>query len=147
MAPLAVASLTLVPRIPASRVARTSPPAAPAAAPRSRDYLVTDALAMSIPPILLTAEAPVAVSQTAPRLQGYSAATVDMSAEPILRTQGLVKTYGKRTVVNQVDINVRRGEIVGLLGPNGAGKTTSFYMIVGFVPPTAGHIITLTVTT
>ena len=39
-----------------------------------------------------------------------------------------------------MDINVRRGEIVGLLGPNGAGKTTSFYMIVGLVPPTAGHI-------
>ena len=46
----------------------------------------------------------------------------------ILRTEGLVKKYGKRTVVNDVSINVRQGEIVGLLGPNGAGKTTSFYM-------------------
>ena len=43
-----------------------------------------------------------------------------------LRTEGLVKRYGKRTVVNDVSINVRQGEIVGLLGPNGAGKTTSF---------------------
>ena len=94
---------------------------------------------MSTPSDLLTAEVP-AAAQTAPRSQGFSAATVDLSSEPILRTEGLVKTYGKRTVVNQVDINVRRGEIVGLLGPNGAGKTTSFYMIVGLVPPTAGHI-------
>ncbi len=62
------------------------------------------------------------------------------STEPILKTFGLVKIYKKRTVVNQVDINVRRGEIVGLLGPNGAGKTTSFYMIVGLVPPNAGRI-------
>ncbi len=95
---------------------------------------------MSTPPDLLTAGAPPATQGANPRLQRFSAATVDMSTEPILRTQGLVKTYGKRTVVNQVDINVRRGEIVGLLGPNGAGKTTSFYMIVGLVPPTAGHI-------
>ena len=43
-----------------------------------------------------------------------------------LHTEGLVKRYGKRTVVNDVSINVRQGEIVGLLGPNGAGKTTSF---------------------
>ena len=59
---------------------------------------------------------------------------------PILRTEGLVKIYKGRTVVNQVDLTVRRGEIVGLLGPNGAGKTTSFYMIVGIVPPNAGRI-------
>ena len=59
---------------------------------------------------------------------------------PIMRTEGLVKIYKGRTVVNQVDIQVRRGEIVGLLGPNGAGKTTSFYMIVGLVPPNAGRI-------
>ena len=46
----------------------------------------------------------------------------------VLRTEGLVKRYGKRTVVNDVSINVRQGENVGLLGPNGTGKTTSFYM-------------------
>ena len=58
----------------------------------------------------------------------------------VLRTEGLVKRYGKRTVVNDVSINVRQGEIVGLLGPNGAGKTTSFYMTTGLIVPNAGHI-------
>ena len=60
--------------------------------------------------------------------------------DAVLRTEGLVKRYGKRTVVNDVSINVRQGEIVGLLGPNGAGKTTSFYMTTGLVVPNAGHI-------
>lgn len=59
----------------------------------------------------------------------------------LLETQGLVKEYGSRRVVNSVDINVKRGEIVGLLGPNGAGKTTSFYMITGIVRPDKGRII------
>lgn len=58
----------------------------------------------------------------------------------VLRTEGLVKRYGKRTVVNDVSINVRQGEIVGLLGPNGAGKTTSFYMTTGLIVPNGGHI-------
>ena len=58
----------------------------------------------------------------------------------MLRTEGLVKRYGKRTVVNDVSINVRQGEIVGLLGPNGAGKTTSFCMTTGLIIPNAGHI-------
>ena len=62
------------------------------------------------------------------------------SCEMVLRTEGLVKRYGKRTVVNDVSINVRQGEIVGLLGPNGAGKTTSFYMTTGLIVPNAGHI-------
>lgn len=57
-----------------------------------------------------------------------------------LRSEGLVKIYGKRTVVNNVSFNLRQGEIVGLLGPNGAGKTTSFYMTTGLVVPNAGHI-------
>ena len=57
-----------------------------------------------------------------------------------LRSEGLVKQYGRRTVVNNVSFNVRQGEIVGLLGPNGAGKTTSFYMTTGLVVPNAGHI-------
>jgi lipopolysaccharide export system ATP-binding protein len=57
-----------------------------------------------------------------------------------LRSEGLVKIYGKRTVVNNVSFNVHQGEIVGLLGPNGAGKTTSFYMTTGLVLPNAGHI-------
>jgi lipopolysaccharide export system ATP-binding protein len=58
----------------------------------------------------------------------------------VLRTEGLVKIYGKRTVANGVSIHVRQGEIVGLLGPNGAGKTTSFYMTTGLVVPNAGHV-------
>ena len=58
----------------------------------------------------------------------------------VLRAEVLVKRYGKRTVVNDVSINVRQGEIVGLLGPNGAGKTTSFYMTTGLIVPNAGHI-------
>ena len=58
----------------------------------------------------------------------------------VLRTENLVKRYGKRTVVNDVSIDVKQGEIVGLLGPNGAGKTTSFYMTVGLITPNAGRI-------
>jgi len=58
-----------------------------------------------------------------------------------LRIDGLKKSYGKRTVVKQVSLYVRSGEIVGLLGPNGAGKTTSFYMIIGAVLPEKGTIL------
>ena len=57
-----------------------------------------------------------------------------------LYTRNLYKTYGKRTVVNDVSIHVRQGEIVGLLGPNGAGKTTSFYMTTGLVVPNGGKV-------
>lgn len=58
----------------------------------------------------------------------------------ILKAQNLVKKYKKRTVVNDVSLQVEQGEIVGLLGPNGAGKTTSFYMIVGLIKPNGGNI-------
>lgn len=58
----------------------------------------------------------------------------------VLRTEHLFKKYGKRTVVNDVSIEVRQGEIVGLLGPNGAGKTTTFYMTTGLVTPNSGRI-------
>jgi lipopolysaccharide export system ATP-binding protein len=58
----------------------------------------------------------------------------------VLRSDSLVKRYKSRTVVNQVTIQVRQGEIVGLLGPNGAGKTTTFYMIVGMVRPNGGMV-------
>jgi lipopolysaccharide export system ATP-binding protein len=58
----------------------------------------------------------------------------------ILGADHLVKKYKKRTVVKDVSIRVRQGEIVGLLGPNGAGKTTSFYMIVGMIKPNEGKI-------
>ena len=57
-----------------------------------------------------------------------------------IRTEGLVKLYGQRPVVNGVNIRVAAGEVVGLLGPNGAGKTTTFYMVVGLVPATSGSV-------
>jgi lipopolysaccharide export system ATP-binding protein len=58
----------------------------------------------------------------------------------ILEVQGLVKIYGRRSVVDGVDFHVERGEIVGLLGPNGAGKTTSFRMTCGMIEPNAGRV-------
>ena len=58
----------------------------------------------------------------------------------ILRTENLVKDYGKRTVVRDGCLELNKGEIVGLLGPNGAGKTTSFYMITGMIRPTDGSV-------
>ena len=57
-----------------------------------------------------------------------------------IRTDGLIKEYSKRVVVNGVSISVKQGEVVGLLGPNGAGKTTTFYMIVGMIKPNRGKI-------
>ena len=57
-----------------------------------------------------------------------------------LIAEGLSKIYGNKTVVKEIDISVKRGEIVGLLGPNGAGKTTSFYMITGMVKPSTGNV-------
>jgi len=63
-----------------------------------------------------------------------------MSAPVELATEGLVKAFGPRTVVNGVSLRFRAGEVVGLLGPNGAGKTTTFYMMVGLIPPTRGTV-------
>ncbi len=57
-----------------------------------------------------------------------------------LKSEQLVKIYGKRTVVKGVSVEVNQGEIVGLLGPNGAGKTTTFYMVVGFIKPNNGNV-------
>jgi len=59
----------------------------------------------------------------------------------ILKAEGLVKTYGRWTVVDEVGLEVKQGEVVGLLGPNGAGKTTTFYMIVGLLKPDVGRIM------
>jgi lipopolysaccharide export system ATP-binding protein len=56
-------------------------------------------------------------------------------------TEGLVKTYGHRSVVDGIDLRMNGGEVVGLLGPNGAGKTTTFYMVVGLVPATKGRVL------
>jgi len=58
-----------------------------------------------------------------------------------LSGNGLVKLYGRRTVVNGVDIQIGQGEVVGLLGPNGAGKTTTFHILTGFIKPDAGSVI------
>lgn len=66
--------------------------------------------------------------------------TLVIPEKGILRTDNLVKKYGKRTVANHVSINVTQGEIVGLLGPNGAGKTTTFYMTTGLITPNEGKI-------
>ena len=77
------------------------------------------------------------MSVAAPSLEPKTPA---LAPAPVLRTEGLVKIYDGRRVVNGVDINCRKGEIVGLLGPNGAGKTTSFYMMVGLVRPDAGKV-------
>jgi len=60
---------------------------------------------------------------------------------PHIHTHNLVKSYKGRTVVNQVSVEVKQGEIVGLLGPNGAGKTTTFYMVVGLIKPDAGSVM------
>jgi lipopolysaccharide export system ATP-binding protein len=57
-----------------------------------------------------------------------------------LSAANLAKSYGKRRIITDLSLDVASGEVVGLLGPNGAGKTTAFYMIVGLVPPDAGHI-------
>jgi lipopolysaccharide export system ATP-binding protein len=57
-----------------------------------------------------------------------------------LKAKKLVKQYGERTVVNNVDVELNRGEVVGLLGPNGAGKTTTFYMLTGMIKPLSGEI-------
>jgi len=58
----------------------------------------------------------------------------------LVNAEKLVKTYHGRTVVNNVSISVRAGEVVGLLGPNGAGKTTSFYMVMGLIRPDSGNV-------
>ena len=58
----------------------------------------------------------------------------------LLKAEKLVKKYGERTVVSDVDVQVNRGEVVGLLGPNGAGKTTTFYMLTGMIKPLSGEL-------
>lgn len=65
---------------------------------------------------------------------------IQIPEKGVLRTDNLVKKYGKRTVANHVSIELTQGEIVGLLGPNGAGKTTTFYMTVGLITPNEGRV-------
>lgn len=96
----------------------------------------TPPIGETIPPIGTTT--PPTVS---PASQGADCTPAEDAGEAlVLRTEGLIKKYGSRTVVNGVSFNVRQGEIVGLLGPNGAGKTTSFYMTTGLVQTNGGRI-------
>ena len=71
------------------------------------------------------------------------AEVIERSAENghCLSTEGLVKSYWRRRVVDEASIEVHGGEVVGLLGPNGAGKTTTFYMVTGFIRPDAGNVL------
>ncbi|MDD3502117.1 MAG: ATP-binding cassette domain-containing protein, partial [Candidatus Cloacimonetes bacterium] len=57
-----------------------------------------------------------------------------------IKVQNLAKTYGKKSVVNDISFEIKQGEIVGILGPNGAGKSTTFYMILGLTKPNAGKV-------
>ncbi|HUH13190.1 MAG TPA: LPS export ABC transporter ATP-binding protein [Longimicrobiales bacterium] len=86
--------------------------------------------------ILLRGDAPAAAErgEIAPGVASSAGGGSTLSA------RGLTKIYRKRRVVNDVELQVSQGEIVGLLGPNGAGKTTTFYMIVGLIPPHAGEV-------
>lgn len=70
-----------------------------------------------------------------------SGSVASPEGKPLLQAEKLVKIYGGRAVVNGIDLDLHKGEIVGLLGPNGAGKTTSFYMIVGLVRPNGGRVL------
>lgn len=99
-------------------------------------------------PNILNLEDPVAAEQRAVEDAATEADFEGVDSEEIpaedtrmvLRTDNLVKKYGKRTVANHVSIDVKQGEIVGLLGPNGAGKTTTFYMTTGLITPNEGRI-------
>ena len=99
-------------------------------------------------PNILNLEDPLAAEQRAVEDAATEADLEGVDSEEIpaedtrmvLRTDNLVKKYGKRTVANHVSIDVKQGEIVGLLGPNGAGKTTTFYMTTGLITPNEGRI-------
>ena len=80
-------------------------------------------------------------AETDPTLQFAPGASYAAGNDVLLHTESLQKIYDGRVVVNGVDIEVKKGEIVGLLGPNGAGKTTTFYMIVGLVRPDGGKVV------
>jgi lipopolysaccharide export system ATP-binding protein len=86
------------------------------------------------------AEVPVQEDVEAPSTAYVERASALVPGGSTLKATGLVKTYRKRRVVNEVDLHVSQGEIVGLLGPNGAGKTTSFYMMVGLIRPDKGKV-------
>ena len=66
--------------------------------------------------------------------------TISRNGGAVLKAEALTKSYGRRVVVQHVDLEIRTGEVVGLLGPNGAGKTTTFYMVVGLARPDSGQV-------
>lgn len=91
-------------------------------------------------PDLLSREVSIEVEDQSPEGEVMIEESMTIPDRGVLRTDSLVKKYGKRTVANNVSIEVTQGEIVGLLGPNGAGKTTTFYMTVGLIRPNAGKV-------
>ncbi|HEY7769667.1 MAG TPA: LPS export ABC transporter ATP-binding protein [Longimicrobium sp.] len=96
--------------------------------------------APSSTPLDAAGDAPVTEDAEAPSTAYVERASALVPGGSTLKATGLVKTYRKRRVVNEVDLHVSQGEIVGLLGPNGAGKTTSFYMMVGLIRPDKGKV-------
>jgi len=66
--------------------------------------------------------------------------TRERSSEVVIRLQNLSKRYGKRMAVNNLSLEIHRGDIFGFLGPNGAGKTTTIRMLFGLIAPTGGHV-------
>lgn len=91
-------------------------------------------------PVVAESRQVIDMESTADKEPESPAAEPAAETKMVLRTDNLVKKYGKRTVANHVSIDVTQGEIVGLLGPNGAGKTTTFYMTVGLITPNEGRI-------
>ena len=73
-------------------------------------------------------------------LKGESIINNQNQPEIILRTTGLTKKFGKRTAVNNLNLEIRKGEVFGFLGPNGSGKSTTVSMLVGLIAPTAGSV-------
>ncbi len=92
------------------------------------------------PRIEVVSSEPQPATPAKPVTSSSVSAPIPNNGQSLIQTTGLVKQYGGRRVVNGVDIYVKPGEVVGLLGRNGAGKTTTFYMIVGLVTPTEGHV-------
>ena len=79
-------------------------------------------------------------NKTAASIKGESIINSQNQQEVILRTTGLTKKFGKRTAVNNLNLEIRKGEVFGFLGPNGSGKSTTVSMITGLIAPTSGSI-------
>lgn len=131
----------IVPRLTSANVLRLLE--APAGNPTGSRLHVSPAVWDTIRPIREVLLTGLQHTGEYPHLPRRSSGTSNLPAGTgsVLEARGLVKTYRTRNVVNDVNIALRQGEIVGLLGPNGAGKTTTFYMIVGLIPPASGQIL------